>query len=340
MTTTRHRTRGRAATPALLLTAGAAVSALALAGCAAETGSTSTATGTTSGTASAAYPVTVTSCGQDFTYDEAPSRVVLGSYRTFETLDALGVAGSVHGYLLGPDDDGVAPTDLPDDLVMVSADTIPAREPVIAAEPDLFLSYNEAQLTGEGTLSYDDLSGIGANAYVMGAYCAQDPDNLTIDSVYADITALGAIYDVPERASELNDELRARVATAEDSLDGSTATVAVLKVIGGTVYAIGGYPAAAILSALGLTNQFADLATAYAELSTEQALAMDPDVVLVNYVGDEQTAIDQLATLLPDLPAVQDGRVYGADESPAQGGGVGIIDSLESIATDVAAATR
>ncbi|MFT3854531.1 MAG: ABC transporter substrate-binding protein [Ilumatobacteraceae bacterium] len=281
------------------------------------------------------FPVTVTSCGRDFTYDRAPSRVVLGNYRTLETLDALGVGDAVYGYLLGPDDAGQTPTGLPADLTLVSKDAIPAREPVIAAQPDLFLSFNEAQLVGQGTLSYDDLAGIGANAYVMGGYCTEQSGNRDIDTVYADIDNLGTIFGVPDRAAELNDELRARVAAAKASLGGSTKTVAFLKVAGGQVYAIGGYPVSAILGALGLGNEFADLPTAFAPLNTEQALAMNPDLVFVNYVGDEQAAIAELAAAVPGLAAVADGRVVGNDESLAQGSGVGIVNSLEAVAARV-----
>ncbi|WP_432970301.1 hypothetical protein [Dactylosporangium sp. CA-233914] len=97
--------------------------------------------------------------------------------------------------------------------------------------------------------------------------------------------------------------------------------------------------ASAILGALGLTNQFADLKTPFAELNAEQAVTMRPDVIFVNYVGDERAAIDALRQVLPDLPAVRAGHVYGADESHPQGGGLGIIDALEATAADVKTAT-
>lgn len=282
----------------------------------------------------------MSSCGKDFTYEDAPSRVVLGNYRTLDTLEALGVADAVKGYLLGPDDQSVAPTSLPKDLTVVSPDTVPAREPVIAAEPDLFLSFNETQLTTQGKLSYDDLTGIGANAYVLGAYCSTSPDIATIDTVYTDIARLGTIFGVPDTATGVTAELERRAAAAKSSLDGASESVAFLKVVDGKVYAIGGYPASAILDALGLDNEFPDLPAPFAELNAEQALAIDPDIVFVNYLGDEQAAIDSVEAALPDLAAVQAGHVYGANENLAQGGGVGVIDLLEAIAADVRTATE
>lgn len=297
--------------------------------------------GSTAGSSvtAAGFPVTVPSCGREFTYDRAPERVVLGNQRTLTTLRALGVDDRVMGYVLGPDDRGRPPADLPAGLVMVSPDTIPAREPVIAARPDLFLSFNEAQLVGPGTLSYDDLAGIGANAYVLGAYCADRATTGSIDTVATDITHLGAIFGVPERAAQLNAQLQDRLATAKASLAGATPTVAFLKVVGGKVYAIGGYPASAVTAALGLTNEFGDLPTTFAELSPEQVLAMKPDIVFVNYVGDEQAAIADLTAAAPGLAAATGGRIHGADENLAQGGGVGVIDLVEAIAAGVRGAT-
>lgn len=285
----------------------------------------------------AGYPVTVESCGRSAIYAQAPTRVVVGNENSLDTLDALGVSEAVYGYVLSPDDAGKAPAGLPARLVEVSSTPIPAREPVIAAQPDLFLAFTEAQLTTPGSLSYDDLQGVGANAYVLGAYCTQQPVAGSIETVWSDIAALGRIFGVPDRATALTATLQDRVAAAKASLGGRTATVAFLKVAGGKVYAIGGYPASAILDSLGLRNQFADLSTPFAELSTEQVLAMDPDVVLVNYVGDEAAAVAQLAAAVPELPAVRSGAVRGFDESAPQGGGVGVVEALENVARAVAA---
>ena len=319
-----------------------AATGLALSACSSASGGAAAVqrSGGSSSSYSAGYPVTVSSCGRDFTYAKEPSRVVLGYHGTLATLDALGVQDRVYGYLRGPDDTA-RPAGLPADLVEVSPDHVPAREAVIAARPDLFLSDDERQLVGQGTLSYDDLTGAGGNAYVLGAYCAQDPANRSIDTVYDDVTSLGRIFDVPAKAAAVDDRLRQQVAAAKASLHGSTATVAFLKVLGGDVYAIGGYPVAPVLGALGLKNQFADLPTPFAKLSPEEALTMKPDVVFVNYVGTDggKAAIAELAKALPDLPALKAGHVYGADEAGPQAGGVGVVDGLRAVAADVAKAT-
>ena len=305
-------------------------SVLALAGCAAEV------PGDTQPDATAAsdlFPVTVESCGIETTYDEAPTRVILGHYETLPTLEALGVADAVHGYLLGAGDLGVAPNDLPSDLVLVSPVSPPAREVVIAEEPDLFLANNEAQLSTEGKLSYDDLAGVGSNAYVIGGYCANGTENGDIEFIYSEITALGDIFGVPERATALNDELRGRVETARAAFDGDDIRVAFIRVSEGKLYAVGGYPPAMLISTLGMTNEFAGMSTPSAELSIEQALVMEPDYVFLQHPGeDEEALVAAFAELVPSSKALQNGRVIPINLSPTQGGGVNIVDAIDQLA--------
>lgn len=278
------------------------------------------------------FPVTVDSCGRSFTYTRPPTRVVLGYPRSLETLNALGVGDSVYGYTLGSYD--ALPAGYPPAIVEVSPDYAPAREAMIAARPDLYLANDEGQVSGEGTVSHDDLAAIGANVYVLGQYCSNGDSPTSLDAVYDDITALGSIFGVPERARQLTTDLRQRVSAAAARNDGPSLRVGFLQVYDGHIYANGGYPASGIIGALGLTNEFGDLPGSFTELTTEEALLRRPDVLFVNYVGagQEPAAVEAVRTTLPDLPAVRDGRVYGFDETDFQAGGVTIIDGLEYVA--------
>lgn len=332
-------TCSRARCGTVLLSAAALLGALTA--CAAGDASTgpapsASASALRAGAADAArYPVTVDSCGRSFTYTEPPSRVVLGYPRSLETLNALGVETSVYGYTLGSYD--ALPAGYPPSIVEVSPDYAPAREVMIAARPDLYLANDDGQVSGEGTVSHDDLAGIGSNVYVLGQYCSNGDSPTSLDAVYDDVTALGRIFGVTERAEQLTDALRQRVSAAAARNTGRPLRVGFLQVYDGRVYANGGYPASGILSALGLTNEFADLSGSFTELTAEEALLRRPDVLFVNYVGagQEEVAIAEVRTTLPDLPAVRDGRVYGFDETDFQAGGVTIVDGLEYVADSV-----
>lgn len=281
------------------------------------------------------YPVTVNSCGTDYVYDKAPERVLLGAPGTIATLDALGVADSAIGYTLSDYEyDGVK--NFPN-LKLTTADWTPSREFLISTQPDLFLSNDEQQLLGEGTASKDDLASVSGNLYVMGDYCVSNPATPTIDIVYQDIENLGTIYDVPDRASDLVTELKARVKDAAAlNTTGEKFTAAAITVADGKVYALSGTYYAAILTALGLDNQFADLDSNFAEISTEAVLKANPDVILVTYTGgNDQAAISEASKLFANSAAAADHRIYGLDETDLQSVGVRIIDAIEHTAQNV-----
>lgn len=281
------------------------------------------------------YPVTVSSCGVDYTYDAAPERVLLGAPGIVRTLDALGVADSAIGYALS--DYTVDGVEEFSGLTQTTADYAPSREFLISAQPDLFLVNDEGQILGEGSASKDDLASIPANLYVLGGYCTETPAGDTIDVVYDDIRNLGAIYGVPEAADDVVAELEERVEHARSlAPDGETLTAGAVTIYDGTVYALGGSYYAAVLGALGLENGFADLGASWSEITPEAVLDADLDVILVTYSGTDPTAaISDAEALFANSPAVQNGKVIGLDETAFQSVGVAIIDVIEDAAHDL-----
>lgn len=277
----------------------------------------------------------VSSCGVDYSYTATPERVLLGAPGIADTLDALGVGDRVIGTALS---DYASEGEL-DGLDAVTADYTPSREFLIGTAPDFFLSNDEQQLTGDGAASKDDLASIPANLYVLGGYCAGTPAPDTVEVVYDDIDALGRIFDVEDTAAALNAELRDRVDAASAlNTDGEQLTAAAITVFDGTVYGLSGSYYGAILTALGMENVFSDLGANFAEITAEEVLAADPDVIIVTYFGTpeaEQAAIAEATTLFANSSAVADGRVYGLDEFDLQSVGVRIVDAIETTARQV-----
>ena len=281
--------------------------------------------------AAGSYPVTVASCGRDFSYPKAPSRVVLGYPGTLETLTALGVQNSVYGYVLGSQ--GTLPAGAPEGIVEVSPDYTPSRESMLGARPDLFLGNDEGQVSGEGKVSYDDLTGIGSGVYIMGGYCAKSPAGRTLATIKADVTNLGRLFGVDERANELNQEIETRVARAKASLAGKQLRVAYVQSFNGKLYALSGYPAATIIETLGQVNEFADLKQSWAEISREDALRRKPDVLIVNVSdGKPEAAAAEIGKTLAGTKAVAAGHVLTVNGSDFEAGGVSVIRQLEDVA--------
>lgn len=304
--------------------------ALLLSACSASPAETTASTG-------GAYPVTVTSCGVDYTYDRAPERALLGAPGVIATLDALGVSDSAIGYANGSYEfDGI---DQFPGLTDNTEDYAPSREFLIGTAPDLFLSNDEGQLGGQGSAGPDDLATAGGNLYVLGEYCLGDPAPTTIDVVYSDVENLGTIYGVADKASEVVTDLRERVAAARASnTDATTLSAAVVQSFDGKLYALSGSYYSAVVESLGMTNEFANITGNFAEITPEAALSASPDVVLVQYAGSEadaDTAVTEISSILANSPAVQSGRVFPQNEGDFQAAGVRIVDAIEDTAANV-----
>lgn len=278
------------------------------------------------------YPVTITSCGRDYTYDAAPERVVLGSPTSVETLAALGLEDSAVGYTAGD----FGPTPEAADVPELSGEYFAAREAILAAEPDLFLANAELQVNGEeGTVSVDDLEQAGANAYVLGEYCEDASGATGIDAVYDDVEHLGAIYGVPEKADALVEDLRARVdAAARLGAEADAPRVAYVQIFDGVLYALAGAGYAATLDAVGTVNVFADVEENFAPISAEEVLTLDAQgiVFVYDFDGDEAAARAEVEELLAGTEAVQSSNLVGVPSHLPEGAGVTVVDVIEMVA--------
>lgn len=311
----------------------APVLALTLAACGSGSDSGAEAAASAGG---GSYPVRYESCGHDFTVPAPPERVLLGAAPITPTLDALGVRSAAFGYLAGkifkaPADAG--------NLQEISPDFVGARETVLGARPDFVLANDETQISGEqGGPNVDDLASAGAQAFVLGGYCQGAAAPATIDVVYSDIRQLGSIFGVPDKATQVEADLKKRVADAA-ALRGSrpAARVAFVQAAGGKLYALSGGPYGAILSGAGLTNEFADVKENFAEITPEQVLTRRPDAIIAVFDGDvtAQAASADAKKLLSSSPAAQNDAVYAMSGSEIAGGGVNIVAMIEQAARDV-----
>lgn len=171
----------------------------------------------------------------------------------------------------------------------------------------------------------------------MGGYCAKAPAGRTLDTIEADVTNLGHIFGVDERARELNQEIETRVARAKASLTGKQLRVAYVQSYNGKLYANSGYPAATIIEALGQVNEFDDLKQSWAEISREDALRRKPDVLIVNVSdGKPEAAVAEISKTLAGTKAVVAGHVLTVDAADFEAGGVSVIRQLEDVAAQLA----
>lgn len=304
-----------------------ALTSLSAAACAPHRGDDSTSAQDTEG-----YPVELESCGGSYTYDSAPQRVLLGAAGTIRTLDALGIADSVIGF---------TNADYADPAIkgfprasLSTADFAPSREFLLSARPDLFLSNDEQQLLGDGSASKEDLASVPGNLYVMGQYCQNAAPDGTMDLVYTDISHLGAVFQVQDAAKTLTTELSDRVEKAASrAAQAADQKAGAIMINENKVYALSGSYYSAVLTALGFTNGFSDMDSAWTEVSKEAVMASDLEVLMVVSDSDDTNAAEAAArSAFSDAPAVTNDRVAVIRSADFESAGVVIVDIVESLA--------
>ncbi|GAA4898048.1 iron complex transport system substrate-binding protein [Stackebrandtia albiflava] len=294
----RHRTVTLLAVPVL---------AVSLAGCG----------GTDAGAADAAagYPVTVENCGTEVVFPQAPERVVLLESAPVTILDGLGVLDRVVSRA-----GSFAPEYYSDDLnariseipalsedIDAAGHLMLSQEVVMAEEPDLVLGLPDG-MTREG------LADAGANVLIQDVYCTEDVAPTTFDTLYSQIETYGRIFDRQGQSADLVDSLRDRVAAVtEATADAPERTAAVLypTVGGGPLYTYGtASMAQPQLEAAGFTNVFADSSQRVFEVSVEELIDRDPDVLILLGQGD----LSGLAGEITALPGADSLRALADDQ--------------------------
>ena len=271
-----------------------------------------------SSTSDGSYPVTVINCGTEVTFERAPERVVLLKSAAVPYLHALGVMDRVTARA------GAYPEAYYDRATLAELDEIPlltdqmdssghlqiSREVVIGQEPDLVLGEVD-------NLSRDSLDAVSIPLVEEPALCATGGDtDPSFDDVSAQMKLYGAIFGREEQATRAITAMEQRIEEVEAEVGPArqrTAAVLYPTVGGGTTYAYGtSSMAQPQLTAAGFTNVFDDVDDRVFEVTLEELLGRDPDVlVLLHSDGDPQD-VTEAVTGLPgaeQLTAVRNGDV-------------------------------
>ena len=286
--------------------------------------------------------VQITNCGRELTFDATPSSLVGMLPSQTELLIRLGAQDSLVGQAqtsVSPLSDDIA--DQADGVPELSADAPPAREDLLAVEPDLVVSPTEYEFTVEqGFAGIEQLNDNGAQAYVATAGCAERRSTAEVTDLMTDITDLGQILDRSDAAADLVEDSERRLADVESAISGEEQpSVAQVFVDGNSLSAIGAGIEADIIRTAGGDNVFDPNAPEFsdffaAEVNPEEIIDRDPDAIVfaVSDSEQEEQVLDYLHTTFPDVPAVQDDVLIGIPSSDLHPGTLGNIDAVETIA--------
>lgn len=296
--------------------------------------------------ASGGFPMTVQSCGREVTVEEPPERVMTMGPEAPTLMAAAGAAEEIDiraaefGYPLGRYEDALA------DVRLISSLEEPSREVIIAQEPDLVIHYGLSATTPE------DLAAAGIDSIVVSGLCDEqsgaNPDgDVDFDDVYRDIELYARMVGTEEAASRTVADLRGRVAAARERFRGvvggtrEVRTAAAVYFSGG---ALGGYGNQNMthtqIEALGLTNVFADVEERTFELSPEELIARDPDVIVLLHGNTPDESVEDAKRKLGDLPgaggttAVREDRIIPLRVTYLVGSPLA-VDGLETMAEGI-----
>ncbi|WP_187313425.1 ABC transporter substrate-binding protein [Actinosynnema mirum] len=290
------------------------------------------------------YPVTVENCGREVTFDRAPGRVYLGFQSAAEVFFGLGLGERAIAQITPVDtplpeqaaDFDRVPDESPDSYVPVG------KEQMFGLRPDLLLAYVNSEYGGPdqlapGLATVDDLQAIGARVYAL--VCPEDTPVRT-GFTYRALTDLGAIFDVEERAAEVVDSMKARIAEVQRRVAGRE-PVPVFYYYGGEGPIMTGTRDAfvnEVIALAGGSNVFGDTGggrRGFLDVSQERVAATDPAVFLIgaspNDDKDLAAKTDYLYRTFPQLKASKDKRTaltYDTANTP----GWRFVDVVEDLA--------
>jgi iron complex transport system substrate-binding protein len=275
--------------PTLVLSAALLATAGELAACGSSTSSTPVPAGT-----SAAYPVTVSSCGVPVTYKSAPKRAVSNDINTTEDMLALGLESHMVGDFAAVGDGPVDQPAIPPEYQAgfkkvrdVSPDNYFTLEQLVALHPDfLFAGWNYGLQTGTN-LTPTYLGKFGIKTLVLTESCAHvqpGTNSISINETYQDLRNLGEIFNVRARAQQVIAGMQAQVAAARAKIAGLK-PVKVFDYDSGEAAPVTGPGLSmptALISLGGGTNIFASLMQSWTSVSWEQVVAAQPQCIIIN----------------------------------------------------------
>ncbi len=270
----------------------------------------------------AAVPVTVTNCGQQVTYPR-PQRPVAYDVSAVEKMFSLGLAGQMRGYVMNSLFDS-AITDSPwrEDYARVpriGTGRI-TKEIVVDAKADWVMSYWGGGFSEDRGITPKLLEQLGIHSYVQTESCFDYGDKKPVpplESLYTDLTNLGTVFGVEQRAQTLVTELRGRIDKLKQSHPAAATPPRVFVYDSGTdqPYTSGKYASPNdIIAAAGGRNVLDTVDQGWTTVGWESVVAADPEVIMIIDYAD-QPAADKRAFLeshpaLQSVPAVQQDRYF------------------------------
>lgn len=296
------------------------------------------------------YPLTLSNCQEQVTFDAAPQRAVGIGQNSSEILLLLGLADRMVGTAtwVSPVLEEVAADN---EKVPRLSSTSASFEAIVGTNPEFIAA--QFGMDGEAG-SRAQFADLGIGTYISPTACAMSdasngdgarPTAWTPELLYQEITELAAIFDVASRGEELVTSLKSREAAVREKMGKRAEGVSMVfwfssPEIAGDAWVAGKNGASAyMMSVLGATN-IVDNEEDWPLVSWEAIATVDPTVIVVGTLSrrnrpadDPAIKMEYLETdpMVSQLGAVQSGNLVLLD-AQAMNPTLRTIGGLETIA--------
>ncbi|MBC7909432.1 MAG: cobalamin-binding protein [Pyrinomonadaceae bacterium] len=201
-------------------------------------------------------------------------------------------------------------------------DTIqPNIERIIALRPQLVLVSTASQLEAFTRQMQEQ----GIPVYVT------DPRDL--EAVFRNLQMLGELFGESDRAAQVINELRARVAKVEATVKDQPPVKVFYQVEREPLYTAGRESFLTdLIRRAGGKSVTAEVPGAWPTFSDEAALASQPEAIIMPTYGSMKKESLEIAGSLKTSPAAKQGRVYGINGDLLSRPGPRLVDGLEEMA--------
>ena len=293
------------------------------------------------------YPVTISTYNYEkepveVTFNKRPEKVVCTNQTQTELLLYFGLDEYIAGtaYL-----DGTIREDLQAQYDALKAagkeltvKGYPSKEIVLSLEPDFIFGWRSA-FAEDALGDVSEWHEMGVNTMILR--CSNNTaEKRDLDAVLADIADIGKIFNIENLTDAYIKEasdLRAKIESKVSSLSVPYSAV-IIEPYGGTFYCWGSNT---------LTGNLVETAGAkYAlpdggDLSVEDIVNLNPDVIIVDYMDDENLTPEESKTnainsvigeaALAEVSAVKNGKVMAINLTDVYGGGIRMVPAVETM---------
>ena len=288
------------------------------------------------------YPVDVQNCFETERFDEPPKRALVNDTNMVQTVLDLGLADRIVAVsgIRGVERHLIAPPGVVAGLRQF-VDRSPSLEAILGENTDfLFAGWSYGFNVSRG-VTPKTLAEMGVKTYTLRESCIRigPREPISMETLYVDLRALGAIFGIRERAAAMIAGLQQRVALVEERVRGASARPRIMYCddcyTANPPVSVGREGMTSLLMRLaGGQNIFDDVANSYIRVNWEEVARRDPQWIIIN---NHRVPLDQTIRHLTEDPqlahveAVRERRFIPltyAEQTPSTRS----VDGLEKVA--------